>query len=677
MQRAGGVGGDKFHQHLLAVGRLLAEAGLRGQHFAHHRLAGGRREAQVDEAGAGDLQRRDPALHRGLGLQGGHQRGGQIARVALGGAGELHRGGDGEIAMRGLLGGLEAGHQRGLGRHLGDGRGQGLQQLLLGLDHGRGFYVRGWQRPRRGRRLQAVPLWRPECTLWCAGAASQCPGSPRQDDRHHAARPRPQHRPRPARADRQVPGAAAPGRRRHERGVPRPRRLPRPPGGDQARARAALGWRRHRGALQPALLRRRGRVGGPAAAPERGADLRRGGRRHAPVPGDGVRARRHAAPLLPRRRAAAAGAGGGNRLQVRDGAGLRVQAGADPPRREACQHPGGDGPRARHRREDQRLRQRAEPRLRPDAGVPRGLAGLHVARATRRQHARCAGRHVLAGRGAVPPGVGPPALRRGGPARADEPDLQRHPAAADGSARRRAGAAGRDPAARAGQEPGRPLPELGRLRAGLVVAGGAGRRAARPAARRAGFRALQPAAHAGVLRRLRRRGAVGGGAPRQVAAAPFRRIALPQGPGRAHLPHHRHRPGGGAPRGRARGPVGRRHLGGRDGVPGAQPRPAHPQRRRGGVGARHHHLVHAAVAGTAQPHHAPPVRRGLHPRAGAPAARRARGAGAPAAHSLGFWLCTGRRARALCVSRREAGSVPIVPGTMPPQGNNPRGRRTR
>ena len=79
---------------------------------------------------------------------------------------------------------------------------------------------------------------------------------------------------------------------------------------------------------------------GPAAAPERGADLRRGGRRRGHLPGDGVRRRRHAAALLPRRRAAVAGAGGRDRLQVRDGAGLRLPPGADPPRRQAGQHPG-------------------------------------------------------------------------------------------------------------------------------------------------------------------------------------------------------------------------------------------------------------------------------------------------------------------------------------------------
>ena len=97
------------------------------------------------------------------------------------------------------------------------------------------------------------------------------------------------------------------------------------------------------------------------------------------------------------------------------------------------------------------------------------------------------------------------------------------------------------------------------------------RSAARPAAGGAGLGALQPAALAGVLRRLRRRGAVGGGAPRAVAALPLRPRAVPQGRGRQHLPHHCAGRGRGLPRRPARGPARRRHLGGRDGLPGAQP----------------------------------------------------------------------------------------------------------
>ena len=59
------------------------------------------------------------------------------------------------------------------------------------------------------------------------------------------------------------------------------------------------------------------------------------------------------------------------------------------------------------------------------------------------------------------------------------------------------------------------------------------------AAGRARLRALQPAAQARVLHRLRRRRAVGSGAPREVAALQLRPCAVPQGRGGQQLPHHR------------------------------------------------------------------------------------------------------------------------------------------
>jgi hypothetical protein len=71
--------------------------------------------------------------------------------------------------------------------------------------------------------------------------------------------------------------------------------------------------------------------------------------------------RRDAAALLPRRCAAAAGPDRRDRLQVRDGAGLRLPPGRDPPRREAGQPAGGDGRRPGGRRQDHRLRQRLQP----------------------------------------------------------------------------------------------------------------------------------------------------------------------------------------------------------------------------------------------------------------------------------------------------------------------------
>ncbi len=94
------------------------------------------------------------------------------------------------------------------------------------------------------------------------------------------------------------------------------------------------------------------------------------------------------------------------------------------------------------------------------------------------------------------------------------------------------------------------------------------------------------------------------------------------------------RPGRGLPRRPARRPARRRHLGGRDGLPRAQPRAARAQHRHPGRRAADQHLVHAGHAAAAVDRHAPSVRRRLHPRAGAPAARRARSAGAPAAHSV-------------------------------------------
>ena len=219
-------------------------------------------------------------------------------------------------------------------------------------------------------------------------------------------------------------------RRGDQRGVPRPRRLPEPRRRDQAGARR--GPRRlDRGPSLGALLRRRGGARRAPPAPQRGADLRCGGRPGRAVPGDGVRAPAARCAVLPLRPAAAARADRRDRLQVRDGARLRVSPGPDPSRRQAGQ-PAGHVRRQRHdpRRQDQRFRQRAEPRLGRHPDPPRRLARLHVARAARRRHARLPGRHVFARRGAVPPDRRPAAVRRPGAVGHDAPDLH-------GSSRRR------------------------------------------------------------------------------------------------------------------------------------------------------------------------------------------------------------------------------------------------
>jgi len=116
VQRAGRVGRDELDQHLLAGGRLLAEGVAGGQHFAHDLLLGGGLEADVEKAGAGDLDGFDPLAESGGGEQRGAQLLGQFAGLAAQRFGELHGGGAGEIAMRCHLGRFERGFGAGAGR---------------------------------------------------------------------------------------------------------------------------------------------------------------------------------------------------------------------------------------------------------------------------------------------------------------------------------------------------------------------------------------------------------------------------------------------------------------------------------------------------------------------------------------------------------------------------------
>ena len=125
VQRAGGVGGHEFDHHAAPAGGLVAETLARGQHLGHHGLARGGGQAQVDEAGAGDLERLHPALHGGLRLQRLQQRRGDIARIRFQRPGQRHGRGDGQVAMRGLPWGLQhRGRHRRIaqaGGHLGQG----------------------------------------------------------------------------------------------------------------------------------------------------------------------------------------------------------------------------------------------------------------------------------------------------------------------------------------------------------------------------------------------------------------------------------------------------------------------------------------------------------------------------------------------------------------------------
>jgi tRNA A-37 threonylcarbamoyl transferase component Bud32 len=153
---------------------------------------------------------------------------------------------------------------------------------------------------------------------------------------------------------------------------------------------------------------------------------------------------------------------------------------------------------------------------------------------------------------------------------------------------------------------------------------------------RARLRALQPCcARLDFFARFRRRRAVGGGAPRQVAAL-FVRPLRSSSRGEEGRTFHIIAQGGVEvyPLRQARGRAGRGHVGRRDGLPGAQPRAAPAQHRRGGVRTDDDHLVHPGSHAAAEPGLPAPVRRGLHPRAGAPPARRARSPGPPAPHHV-------------------------------------------
>ena len=136
VQRTGRVGRDEFHQHAVRAGRLAPVGGARGHHLGHHRLLGGGFQAQVDEARPGDLERRDPALHGRLAVQGVDECAGDLARVLAQGLGERHRGGAGEVAVGRLLGRFIGRCEPGFGGDLGDRGAQRREEVLFDLDHG-------------------------------------------------------------------------------------------------------------------------------------------------------------------------------------------------------------------------------------------------------------------------------------------------------------------------------------------------------------------------------------------------------------------------------------------------------------------------------------------------------------------------------------------------------------
>jgi hypothetical protein len=377
VQRAGGVGRDELDHHALAAGGLAAEARPRPAP-RDHGLAGAA-QAQVDEAGAGDLERRHPALHRRLACSAAtsacaSRAGSSSALRASCIAAVMARSpwaaclGDSKAAA-GAAPGASSRQRR-----------AGLQQLLLGLDHRAILRVgSAGRRPAAGHRL--LPDWR----AWPGGSAAGSAVAAGTICGHaHAPLSDRQPPPCPPPAPRSpAPDAAELPRMRIGKYPVLAAWAKAPPARSSwpATSSAAATWRSSacarlppaarlaRGALPAPLLRRRGGAGRAAAAPERGADLRRGVRRRAPLPGDGVRAgvtlRRFC-----RADRCCRWSRSSNRLQVRDGAGLRLPPGPDPPRREAGQPAGGDGRRPGH---DVKITDFGSV-LQPDADRPRSTA---------------------------------------------------------------------------------------------------------------------------------------------------------------------------------------------------------------------------------------------------------------------------------------------------------------
>ncbi len=139
---------------VIAARRAAAVARALAQHLAHHLLLGGGLQADVQKAGAGQLDRRHPALKGRRGLQRLLKLLAQRARVGLERLGQLHGGGAGEVAMRGLTGRFKGGFRPAAGP----------QPLQLGRQRGEQFGLHGLHRRilRGGRRAP--------------GCAAQAPG---------------------------------------------------------------------------------------------------------------------------------------------------------------------------------------------------------------------------------------------------------------------------------------------------------------------------------------------------------------------------------------------------------------------------------------------------------------------------------------------------------------------
>lgn len=170
VQRAGRVGGDKLDQHLAVHALCLgAVAVALLQHRAQHIGLGGRRQAQVDKAGAGDFQAGHQPGGTRVGLDRVDDLLGQFPRVALERAGNLHGEVAGQVAVGGDLRTLEDGVGQG-----GVGRGDCAHRVIERSGKIGGL---NWQHGCRG----------PEAVVWCrrGGSVAAAPsraacGAPRR-----------------------------------------------------------------------------------------------------------------------------------------------------------------------------------------------------------------------------------------------------------------------------------------------------------------------------------------------------------------------------------------------------------------------------------------------------------------------------------------------------------------
>lgn len=129
------VSGDELDEDVFAAISLVAELfGLR-QHFADDFLLGSGLQANVQKAGAGDLDRIHPFLESGCGFQRGFELLTQSARVRLQGLGQLHGCRTSEIAMGCHFGVFKRSACASAGRECFELSSQGREQFLFDGKH--------------------------------------------------------------------------------------------------------------------------------------------------------------------------------------------------------------------------------------------------------------------------------------------------------------------------------------------------------------------------------------------------------------------------------------------------------------------------------------------------------------------------------------------------------------